>query len=155
VTDPAVGTRAPILVLGVGSELRRDDAVGRHVADAVARVEDPDIEVLSVHQLTPELALDLEGRERVVIVDAAVGVAEVTVSRIDPASNDQAFSHHLDPMTLLALAGRLGTAPRSLLVVSVPAYELDLGTTLSEPAGRAVAEATARVLELTVATDQR
>jgi hydrogenase maturation protease len=137
-----------MLVLGVGSELRSDDAAGRHVADAVARAGFDDVEVVSVHQLTPELALDLAGRDRVVIVDAAVDVTEVTVSEIEPVAGEQPFSHHLGPGTLVALAGRLGTAPGSVVVVSVPVHDLALGTELSEPTARAVEVASARVLSL-------
>lgn len=139
-----------VLVLGVGSELRRDDAAGRRVAEAIAAAALVDVEVRSVHQLTPELALDLAGRDQVVIIDAAVDVTEVAVRSIDPATIEPAFSHHLDPTALLALAARLGARPRSLVVVSVPAYELEIGTQLSPATAEAVAEATTRVLELTV-----
>ena len=141
-----------VLVLGVGSELRSDDAAGRRVAEAIAEVAPADVEVRSVHQLTPELALDLAGRDQVVIVDAAVDVADVTVRRIDPATVEPAFSHHLDPTALLALAARLGAVPRALTVVSVPAHDLGLGTQLSQATAAAVIEATTQVLELTVAS---
>ncbi len=140
-----------MLVLGVGSELRSDDAAGRHVADAVGRAELADVEVVSVHQLTPELALDLAGRDRVVIVDAAVDVTEVTVTDIEPVAGEQPFSHHLGPGTLLALAGQLDTAPSSVVVVSVPVHDLALGTELSTATAAAVETATARVLELLAA----
>lgn len=141
-----------VLVLGVGSELRSDDAAGRRVAAAIAEVAPSDVEVRSVHQLTPELALDLAGRDQVIIVDAAVDVAEVTVRSIDPATVDPAFSHHLAPTALLALAVRLGAAPGALTVISVPAHDLGLGTQLSQATAAAVAEATTRVLELAVAS---
>lgn len=139
---------APVLVIGVGSELRCDDAAGRRVAERIGDRGDDDVEVRSVHQLTPELAVDLAGREQVVIVDAAVDVADVTVRRIDPATVAPAFSHHLDPTGLLALAHQLGTAPRDLVTVSVPAHDLTLGMELSPATRSAVAEAAARVLAL-------
>jgi hydrogenase maturation protease len=137
-----------MLVLGVGSELRSDDAAGRHVAEAVRLAGLDDVEVASVHQLTPELAVDLAGRERVVIVDAAVDVAEVTVTEIRPVVGEQPFSHHLGPGTLLALAGQLGTAPSSVLVVSVPVHDLALGTELSAATTMAVEVAIERVFAL-------
>jgi hypothetical protein len=68
-TDPTAH-RAPVLVVGVGSELRSDDAAGRHVATEVAaeltagtaapapaRRHRDDVEVRSVHQLTPDPSL--------------------------------------------------------------------------------------------------
>ena len=49
--------RAPVLVIGVGSELRRDDAVGRRVVERLETDGLGAVEVRSLHQLTPELAV--------------------------------------------------------------------------------------------------
>jgi hydrogenase maturation protease len=124
------GRRPPVLVVGVGSELRSDDAAGRRVAEAVDGLGFDGVETRSVHQLTPELASELEGRRLVVLVDAAVDVEEVTV-RSPSASEAGAASHHLDPGALLALAAWLGWAPDAALVVHVPVVDLGLGTALA------------------------
>ncbi len=134
-------SRAPVLVIGVGSELRRDDAAGRRVAERVSARELPDVEAMSLMQLMPELAADLVGRTLVVFVDASVEVEEVTVVEVHGSAADAAFSHHLDPPTLLALAERLGSPPAAALTVHVPATDLGLGTRLSPAAGRAVERA--------------
>jgi hydrogenase maturation protease len=142
--------RPPVLVVGVGSELRCDDAVGRHV---VARIADrglAGVEVLGVHQLAPELAADLDGRALVVFVDAAVDVGTVTVRPVSAASAS-ASSHHLDPAGLLRLAEVLGWAPRQALAVHVPVHDLRLGTELS-PRGRAAAARAVEVVVRLVAT---
>jgi Ni,Fe-hydrogenase maturation factor len=49
----APAERAPVLVLGVGGELRSDDAAGRHVAAAVSAAAPADVEVALAHQLAP------------------------------------------------------------------------------------------------------
>jgi hydrogenase maturation protease len=137
-------------VIGVGSELRTDDAVGRRVADAVAARALPGVEVVSVHQLTPEVAAELAGRALVVFVDASVDVDEVTVRTLPPVVGDaaEAMTHHLDPAGLLALAARLGWSPAAARVVHVPAADLGFGTEASPAAARAIEVATDRILAL-------
>jgi hydrogenase maturation protease len=132
--------RPPVLVVGVGSELRSDDAAGRRVAEAVDGLGLDGVETRSVHQLTPELAPDLEGRRLVVLVDAAVDVEDVTV-RSPSVSEAGAASHHLDPGALLALAARLGWAPDAATVVHVPVVDLGLGTALAPETRLAVRRA--------------
>lgn len=133
-----------MLVIGVGSLLRTDDAVGRVVADRVAaRVEAgrlTDVEVMSVHQLTPELAPEVADRRLVVVVDAAVDVTELTVSELEIDGSGQLMTHHLGPAGLLAFAAKLGWRPRRAVSVRIPARDLAIGTELS-PTGRELTEA--------------
>jgi hydrogenase maturation protease len=120
-----------VLVLGVGSELRSDDAAGRVVADAVAGLELPGVEARAVHQLTPELAVDVAGRRLVVLVDAAVGIDEVVVSPVEVRAGNGVMTHHLDVASLLGLASLVGDPPAEVVTVAVPAHDLSLGTELS------------------------
>jgi hydrogenase maturation protease len=140
-----------VLVIGIGSELRRDDGAGRHVADTIARVAPPGVETRSVHQLTPELAVELVGRRLVLIVDAAVDVADVTVRPVvragDADGGTGAMSHHLDPVALIGLAALFGPRPEEVVVVSVPVRDLGLGTGLSLPTLEAADRAALDVLE--------
>jgi hydrogenase maturation protease len=139
-----------VLVVGIGSELRRDDGAGRHVADTIARVAPPGVETRSVHQLTPELAVELVGRRLVLIVDAAVDVADVTVRPVERADDDGGtgvMSHHLDPVALIGLAALFGPRPEEVVVVSLPVRDLGLGTGLSLPALEAADRAALDILE--------
>ena len=55
-----------------GNPLRGDDGVGWRVAEAVAAaLPDAVADVLTVHQLTPELAEPISRAERVIFIDAA------------------------------------------------------------------------------------
>ena len=47
---------SPILVIGYGSQLRSDDAVGPRVVEAVADLQLEGVQTLIRHQLTPELS---------------------------------------------------------------------------------------------------
>lgn len=137
-----------VLVVGYGSELRGDDAAGRHVADAVATRDLPGVRVLSVPQLLPEIATDLAGCRAVVFVDASRHQPAVTVRRLTPRPSEWRTTHHASPTGLLALADALGPAPADALLVTVPAAEFPLGTTLSETTARAVPQAVEQVIEL-------
>lgn len=124
-----------VLVVGYGNTLRTDDGVGWAVADVLAR--DPRMrgaDVRAVHQLAPELALDVSRASLVVLVDAALDGApgSVAVQPVDasPAAGS-AWSHHLGPGELVALARELwGPAP-PVFLVSVGAASLEVGEGLS------------------------
>ena len=151
--------RSPVLIVGVGSELRSDDAAGRRVAERLAGRHPPDaVEIRVVHQLTPELADAMTGRELVIVVDAPVEVREVTTAELDtdPAGGAVAtgavatgvLSHHVDVAALVDLAPLLGERPTRVRTLAVPAYDLALGTALSPGTTAAVSEAVARIMEL-------
>jgi hydrogenase maturation protease len=137
-----------VLVIGVGSELRGDDAAGRYVADEVERIAPPGVEVRSVHQLTPELAIEVADRELVIVVDADVDVEAVTW-RTAAASGGRpgAMTHHLDPGALLGLASLFGAPPAQVVLVSIPVHDLGLGTELSAATAAAAELAVVEVLE--------
>jgi hydrogenase maturation protease len=128
--------------------VRSDDAAGRVVADRVAALGRPDVEVASVHQLTPEVAARLAGRRLVVFVDAAVDTADVRVQPLATDASGRLVSHHLGPSGMLALAAELGWGPQAAALVSVPASDLAIGTQLSAAAEARVDQALGEVLAL-------
>jgi hydrogenase maturation protease len=151
-TDPGTTSRAPILVIGVGSDLRSDDAAGRRVADGILALELPDVAVLSVHQLTPELAAELADRRLVIVADASVDVTAVRVRPIDALATTGATSHHLGVPALVAMAELLGAAPTAVRLIALPVSDLGIGGQLSAPTSDAVDRAVDLVTEM-VATD--
>lgn len=145
---------AEVVVIGIGSDLRGDDAVGRLVA-ATMEGRREGVRVLSVHQLTPELAADLAAARRAVFVDAAIGIQEVAVRPVAPAGAGGAFAHHATPEGLLALAEEAyGWAPEGW-VVSVPAERFDLGAGLSEVSAAGFGQAAVLLRELVAGPDDR
>lgn len=110
------------LVVGYGTAMRGDDAVGWYVADLLALEQRfADVDVLSVHQLTPELAADFASASRVVLIDAAADGDEpgsVHVSDVKPdCAAVGVFSHHVDAAALVALTDALyGEAPPTTMV---------------------------------------
>ncbi len=109
------------LVIGYGSPIRGDDAIGPLAADALASGPlPPGLTVLSRHVLTAELAEDLAGADRVIFLDAAAqgGAGEVRVRPLEPdASSVSTMAHFLDPRELLAWCQALyGRVPQAWLV---------------------------------------
>ncbi len=75
-----------VLVIGYGNALRSDDGVGWHAAALLA--DDPRLagaEVLALHQLSPELALDMSRASLVILVDAGVDDPPGTIAVLRPA----------------------------------------------------------------------
>ena len=112
---------ARLLILGYGNPLRGDDGVGWHAAQRLLeRSAELNADVMSCHQLTPELAEAVSRAERVIFIDARVGPAPgaVEVSEVAAGAPElPTFSHHLDPSTLVALAQRLyGRAPEAWIL---------------------------------------
>lgn len=148
-----------VLIIGYGNVMRSDDGVGPFVAERLA-VDKRLVAatVLRCHQLTPELALDVAQAGLVVLIDAALGPEPGTLcirSLVDTAGDRAvigetgAFSHHLEPSTLVALTRELYGATPDVLVVSVGVASLELGETLSpavEAAMPQVADAVAALV---------
>jgi hydrogenase maturation protease len=112
------------LIIGYGSPLRTDDALGGLLADALGG--------LSLGQLTPELAEAISHANLVVFIDACYGadIGAVHCAKVEPQSSTS-MTHHSSPAALLSSAKTLyGFAPPALLI-SVTSASFDYGDTLS------------------------
>lgn len=135
------------LLVAWGSTLRGDDGVAWRVAAEVAR-RDPGVEVVAVHQPTPELVARLAEADRAVLVDAAADLAPGEVAERDPAATAVGIGHELDPAVLLAWARELyGGAPETTLL-AIGIADAGWGEELSGAAEAAVPAAAARALQL-------
>ena len=130
---PAV--RAPLLVLGYGNTLRRDDGVGPRVAEAVDALRLPDVSTLACPLLTPELADPVSQAGTVVFVDAALDAPrEVQLRKLVPAASSQVMAHAASPGTILALARDVFDHAPEAWLLTIPIEDLGIGEELSPPA---------------------
>jgi hydrogenase maturation protease len=143
------------LIIGYGNDLRGDDAAGRVAADTIAALHLPDVTVLSVHQLTPELAPILAQAHEAVFLDADVsGCQVVRVTHVLPRTDGQYAGHVATPRALLALARAVyGRSPDSWLI-SIPAIDFTLGAPLSPQAHDGVVQAVNIVHHLLASADR-
>jgi hydrogenase maturation protease len=130
-----------ILVIGYGNTLRRDDALGCLIADAVGRSQHPGVSSISLAQLTPELAAELAAAKTAIFVDARKysppSEPAVEVEPLSPRGGDWAsLVHAVTPSVLLGLCKAVfGTYPEAWQV-SVPGSDFSFGEGLSDLAGR-------------------
>lgn len=121
------------LVIGYGSDLRGDDAAGRLAAEAVAAWGLPGVQVLSVHQLTPDLAGPVAEAAMVVFLDAhaASECPRPRIRRLAPTLRGTHLGHHGGPRAILAWAAlSAGRAPDGYWV-TIPAQTFALGAAIS------------------------
>jgi hydrogenase maturation protease len=128
---------AHTLIIGYGNPLRGDDGFGWHAATRLRDlIHDAGVEILAVHQLTPELMEPVSRARRVIFLDAAAGEdpGKVTVAAVGTSGGPApAFTHYATPAGLVEGARRLYGAHPEALLVSVVGLDFSLGAELSEP----------------------
>ena len=129
------------LVIGYGNTLRGDDGAGFLAAELLRdRIHRPDIEILSQHQLLPELMEPISRASRVIFIDASVSGRAGKVHRIPlrPAPACARVTHHATPEALLAGAQSLyGHTPEATLY-TIPGRNFQVGQELTPSVRRAV-----------------
>jgi len=143
-------------VIGVGNDLRGDDAVGLVVARALTGELDGTVRVLECEGEPVSLLAAWEGYDRAIVVDATQsGAAPGTIRRIAahagplPASLSRSSTHLLGIADAIELARVLGRLPERTIVYGVEGASFAAGSELSEPAAAAadrVADAIRREL---------
>ena len=125
--------RARVLVIAVGNPSRGDDALGPLLADRLAALDLPDVEVLVDFQLQVEHALDVADRELVIFVDAGAGTgAPYEVQPVEPDATFAHTSHALAPQAVLAVHALVAAgAPPVALLLCVRGESFELGQPLS------------------------
>lgn len=143
-----------------GNRLRGDDAVAWHVAERLA--VDPrfaSVDVLARHQLTPELADDLNRASRVVFVDACVSSPPGTVHRstveVTASTVSLRWSHGMTPEVLAGVAMSLFGGLPPIDVVTVCGESFAVGEQLSAAVEMALPVAVDEVAALAATSDPR
>jgi len=140
--DPEIpaGPARPVLVLACGNPSRGDDALGPLL---VERLEERQragelgqVDLLTDYQLQIEHALDLQGRELVIFVDASAnGPEPFSFELIRPDRDTGYTTHAMTPGALLRVFEQIaeGDAPKTRLL-AIRGYAFDLGTSMSQAA---------------------
>lgn len=121
-----------LLIIGYGSPLRGDDAVGFEAAERLGG--------MALHQLTPELMEPISQAERVIFIDAKAGGDAGAIERreISAVPAKVAFTHQATPEGLLAGARALyGRCPAATLI-TIAGSDFEIGRPLSPPVRQAL-----------------
>jgi len=128
-----------VLIIGYGNPLRGDDGFGFRAAERLRSViDDPDVEIVALHQLTPELMDPLSRAERAVFIDAAWPAPAVCRAGM-------AFTHHLTPAALVAGARALYGRAAEATLLTTTGENFDFGESLSPGVERALEETIEKV----------
>lgn len=145
-----------VLIIGYGNSLRSDDGVGRYLAERIADCQFSGVKVLSVHQLTPELAADIAQVRAVIFIDAIAHtepvitdkeqptqppVPEIIVESLSYSEVKPTLGHSSNPEALLKLCYDLYEQTPLAWWVTVPTRNFDFGETFSEITQAAIAPA--------------
>ena len=154
----SISTNNRILVIGYGSAIRGDDALGPLVVSSPAVRKRSNVLAISVTQLVPELATLVASARAVIFVDACVDQVQQTVEvrELTPACPLARRTHSTGPRELLALARSCYDRAPPAWLVAVPGREFGISDQLSDAARAQLANAKQQVQQLiTVLLDDK
>jgi len=129
-----------VLVFAWGNPSRGDDALGPALLELLASRQEkgelPGVELLTDFQLQVEHALDLQGRERVLFIDASVSARAPFELHPLQAERDASFTTHaMSPGAVLAVYEQINDhPPPPAYLLSIRGYAFELGQPLSAQA---------------------
>jgi len=126
----------PDLIFTWGNPSRGDDALGPAMYELLQQAELNGVDLLTDFQLQIEHSIDLEGRERVLFVDASTSAnAPFELSRLQPEQDASYTTHAMSPQALLSVYQQVNRcAPPPAWLLSIRGYEFGLGLPLSTAA---------------------
>ncbi|MBK7859170.1 MAG: hydrogenase maturation protease [Archangiaceae bacterium] len=142
---------APVLVLACGNPSRGDDGLAPALAEALEReyaaaIASGELEVLTELQLNVEHALELRGRRRVYLVDAAASGPEVSLEAVAACRDDSFTTHRISPSALLEVYRQIERSPLpDCRLLAVRGERFELGEPFS-PRARASFDEALRLL---------
>jgi len=130
----------PLLLFAWGNPARGDDALGPALLELIAARQEQgefgDVELLTDFQLQVEHALDLQGRDRVLFVDASVSAqSPCELTALQPEHDTSYTTHAMSPAAVLAVYAQINQEPPPpAWLLSIRGYEFELGKPLSPQA---------------------
>jgi hydrogenase maturation protease len=145
--------KSAVLVIGLGNEYRRDDAVGLIVARRLKEAAAEHVRVLEESGEGTALMESWKDADAVILIDAvSSGARPGTLRRFDahrqpmPTEFFRCSSHTFSVAEAIELARALGQLPPQLIVYGVEARDLEPGLGLSPEVETAAQEVVERVL---------
>ena len=140
----------PVLIMGIGNILLRDEGVGVRVVEAMQNLDLPDhVELVDAGTAGADLVDIMADRRKVIVVDAIESqAAPGTIFRLSgeellPEPGASISLHQLGLVESLFMAEQLGCAPGEVVVFGIQPAEIRAGLELSP----AVANAIPKVIE--------
>ncbi|MHC4637245.1 MAG: hydrogenase maturation protease [Planctomycetota bacterium] len=143
--------KCPILVLGIGNILLRDEGVGVRVIEQMQKMHLPDdVELVDGGTAGADLLDVLAERQKVIVIDAVQAdcepgtVLRFTVDELVQPDGVGMSLHELGLGEALTMTRQLGCAPKDVVVFGIKPKDTGAGLELSEE----VATSMPKVIEL-------
>lgn len=118
----------PTLIFAYGNPSRGDDAIAPLLLERLEKLNLPGVALLSDFQLQVEHALDLQGRERVLFLDASlICPPPFRLSRLVPEWDKSFTSHAMSPAAVLHAFRELYGEPPPAWLLEVRGECFELG----------------------------
>jgi hydrogenase maturation protease len=128
----------PILILGIGNILLKDEGVGVHTANKMMEMDlPPDVEVMDGGTMGLNLLFYIEGRRKVIVIDTVItGDPPGTIYRFTDESlvdNKPMLrtAHGIDFSDVIKTSKMLGTKPEEIVFIGIEPESLDEGLELT------------------------
>jgi hydrogenase maturation protease len=128
----------PILILGIGNILLKDEGIGVHVANELQKAQlPPDVEVMDGGTMGIDLLFYIEGRKKVIVVDTVkAGEDPGTMYRF--TDKDLSFkkdllrtAHGIDFSDVIRTSQMMGTKPDKVIFIGIEPLDMSEGMELS------------------------
>jgi hydrogenase maturation protease len=131
--------RKPILILGIGNILLRDEGVGVHVVQKMRDMDlPPGIDLMDGGTMGLDLLFYIEDREKVIVIDTvSAGDPPGTIYRFTDESlvQNKPFlrtAHGIDFTDVIKTAELLKTKPKEIIFVGIEPADMSEGIGLSD-----------------------
>jgi hydrogenase maturation protease len=126
-----------IVVLAAGNDARGDDGIGPCLTARLSALDMPGVTVIDAFQFQVENALDLDGADAVLFIDAHLSqIEDVMLAPVAPAAAVAVQSHALSPAEVLRVCEQIGKAVPPSWLLSVRGDDFSLGAELGVAAAR-------------------
>ena len=137
--------RAPILILGIGNILLRDEGVGVHVVKKLAEFDlGDDVEIVDGGTAGADLLDIIADRSKLIVVDAVDidsepgAVVRFTDAQPSNHHHKQMSLHELGIAETIQMTKQLGCPPESVVFFGIKPADLTPGLDLSDPVAKSV-----------------
>jgi hydrogenase maturation protease len=124
----------PILILGIGNILLKDEGVGVHVANQLQTMDlPPDVEVMDGGTLGLNLLYAIEERKKVIVIDT-VGIGDppgtiyrFTDQELGVKKSFLRTAHGIDIVDVVKISEMLGKKPDEIVFIGIEPEDIDEG----------------------------
>lgn len=114
-------------IIGYGNSLRGEDAFGLDVIKELQKLQLKETKLLSAHQLTPEMTLELQDADEILFIDSChdeKNQYSLACSLVEQSSLN--LSHHISPKTVIYMLKSLYAKNPNFYIYSMMSSSFDV-----------------------------